>query len=243
MRLYFIRHGQSENNVLNQTQYETSRKHDPLLTDIGQEQAQRIADFLVGAIDMPHPDLEPIAFTKLFVSPMIRALDTAKPIVEALGIVPEVWTDIHEIGGLFTADVEDNITSFPGLTTLDFAERYTTYTLPENVTDTGWWNSPSGRETPDQFLARAIRVAMKLREYAHTNEQIVLVAHAAFLDALIKALLNQLPMHPNTLFYNHYNTGLSRIDFAETIYSSSPDHMRIHYLNRAEHLPPELRTW
>lgn len=243
MRLYFIRHGQSANNVLSFNDYETARSHDPELTDIGHQQAQKIADFLVDAIDMPHPELEPIGFTKMFVSPMIRALDTAKPIADALGIVPEIWTDIHEIGGLFTADTDDNITGFPGLTTADFAEKYPSYVLPEHITDMGWWDVNHGKENPDQFLARAIRVALTLRKYAHTDERIVLVAHAAFLDALIKALMNQLPTHPDTLFYNHYNTGFTRIDFAESQYSTSPDHVRIHYMNRVDHLPPELRTW
>lgn len=243
MRLYFIRHGQSANNVLNQSQYLTHRTHDPELTEIGHQQAQKIADYLVDAIDMPHPELEPIGFTKMYVSPMIRALDTAKPIAEALNIVPEVWTDIHEVGGLFTADAEDNVTGYPGLCTTDFADKYPHYVLPEHISDTGWWNVNHGRETPDQFLGRAIRVAMKLREYAHTDEQIALVAHAAFLDSLIKALLNQLPTHPNNLYYNHYNTGLTRIDFAESTYSTSPDHLRVHYINRVDHLPPELRTW
>ena len=246
MRLYFIRHGQSTNNALghlSREEVELLRSHDPELTDIGVQQAERVAQFLKDAVDMPHPDPEPFAFTKIYVSPMIRALNTAKPIVEALNMQAEVWTDIHEIGGLFKADAEDNVTGFPGLSCHDFAERYPDYILPDNITDKGWWDVNQPRETPDQFMARAIRVVLKLRKMAHTNDRIVLVAHAAFLDSLMKALLSQLPMHPDKLFYNHYNTGITRIDFAESKYSTSPEHIRLHYLNRVDHLPPELRTW
>lgn len=243
MRLYFIRHGQSTNNVLSNNNYESKRTYDPELTDIGVKQAELVAQFLPDAIDMPHPESEPFDFTKIYVSPMIRALNTAKPIVEALNMQPEVSTDIHEIGGLFTADADDKVTGFPGLNCRDFKERYPSYILPETVTEDGWWDVTNPRETPDRFMGRAIRVALKLRKFAHTDERIVLVSHAAFLDSLIKAILGQLPTHPNNLFYNHYNTGITRIDFAESKYSSSPDHIRIHYLNRVDHLPPELRTW
>lgn len=243
MRLYFIRHGQSTNNILSNNNYQSQRTQDPELTEIGVKQAELVAKFLPDAVDMPHSESERFGFTKIYVSPMIRALNTAKPIVEALNMQPEVSTDIHEIGGLFTADAEDNVTGYPGLNCQDFKERYPSYILPDVITDRGWWDVTNPRETPDSFMGRAIRVALNLRKLAHTTERIVLVSHAAFLDSLIKAILGQLPSHPNNLFYNHYNTGITRIDFAESKYSSSPDHIRIHYLNRVDHLPPELRTW
>jgi len=248
MRLYFIRHGQSTNNVLGTSglsfaEIELQRSHDPELTDIGVQQAERVAEFLKDGIDMPIPEMEKFSLTKLYVSPMIRALNTAKPIAEAFNLQAEVWTDIFEIGGLFKADESDSVTGFPGLTIADFAKNYPAYILSETVTETGWWDVNHGRETPEQFMGRAIKVALQIRKWAHTNERIAIVSHAAFLDSLIKALLSQLPRHPNNLFYNHYNTGITRIDFAESKYSNSPDHIRIHYLNRVDHLPPELRTW
>ncbi|MGJ3238847.1 MAG: histidine phosphatase family protein [Anaerolineae bacterium] len=245
MRLYFIRHGQSANNALGaipNEDFERLRSYDPELTEIGVQQAELAGQFLKDGVDMPHEESEPFSFTHLYVSPMIRALNTAFPIAEALNIDPEVWPDIHEIGGLFTAEGEQ-VTGYPGLNCNDFAARYPRYHLPETVTEKGWWDINHGRERPEQFMARAIKVAIALRKRAHTDERVALVAHAAFLDALIKALLNQLPTHPNTLFYNHYNTGITRIDFAESRYSTSPEHIRIHYLNRVDHLPTQLWTW
>ena len=202
-----------------------------------------VGQFLADAVDMPHPEPESFGLTKIYVSPMIRALNTAKPIAESTGLAPEVWTDIFEIGGLFTSDADGNVRNYPGLNRQDFAERYPSYQLPDSVSDAGWWDVNHGHEKPDQFLGRAIRVALRLQKFAASDERIAVVAHAAFLDSVMKALLKQLPTHPDALFYNHYNTGITRIDFAESQYSSSPEHMRIHYMNRVDHLPPELRTW
>src|SRR5687768_15915859 len=102
MRLYLIRHGQSSNNALygkNPEYFENLRSHDPQLTETGQKQAALTAEYLSQA----SPD-DAFDFTHLYVSPMIRAMDTAKPIAEALGIQPEIWLDIHEIGGLYLAN-------------------------------------------------------------------------------------------------------------------------------------------
>ncbi|MEO1289936.1 MAG: phosphoglycerate mutase family protein, partial [Chloroflexota bacterium] len=60
MRLYFVRHGQSTNNVLgtsdlNQEEINLQRHHDPELTEIGVQQAQRVGSFLEDGIDMPEP--------------------------------------------------------------------------------------------------------------------------------------------------------------------------------------------
>lgn len=244
MRLYFIRHGQSENNALYAIKdFETARSHDPQLTDIGQQQAAHIGKFLENAVDMPYPEIEPLKFTHLYVSPMIRAMDTAKPIAAAMNIQPEIWIDIHEIGGLFTADDNNVVTGFPGLTRQYMTDCYPSYILADGITDKGWWDASRGRETPPEFVGRAVSVAMALRERAHTDENIALVAHAAFFDGLLKALLNQMPNHPNNLFYNHYNTGFSRLDFDESRWAQTDNHVRVHYLNRVDHLPSELRTW
>ena len=49
MRLYYIRHAQSENNALwDQTGSDEGRKHDPSLTELGWEQAMRAAHFVCG---------------------------------------------------------------------------------------------------------------------------------------------------------------------------------------------------
>jgi hypothetical protein len=61
-----------------------------------------------------------------------------------------------------------------------------------------------------------------------------IVTHGAFIDTLIKALTNQLP-GPN-LYYHHYNTAITRIDFRREGF------LDIRYINGFDHLPPELVT-
>jgi 2,3-bisphosphoglycerate-dependent phosphoglycerate mutase len=244
MRLYLIRHGQSVNNALAEDGRDIERHYDPDLTDIGHQQAQHVAQFLAKAMDMPGKYAERFQLSHLYCSPMTRALQTCQPISETLGIKPEVWVDIHEVGGLFLADEEGQSRGFPGLTTTQMSEKFPGYVLPETITDTGWWDITKGLEHPPDFIGRAVRVALAIRERSHTDERIALVAHAAFLDLLIKALLSQIPTHPNELFYTHYNTAISRIDFGEGYQSATvQDRLRIHYLNRVDHLPENLWTW
>ena len=52
------------------------------------------------------------------------------------------------------------------------------------------------------------------------------------MDTLLKALFNQLPSHH--LWYHHYNTAITRIDFDEE------GRLHLRYLNRIDHLPPDL---
>jgi 2,3-bisphosphoglycerate-dependent phosphoglycerate mutase len=240
MRLYLIRHGQSSNNALygkSPEDFETLRSHDPQLTETGQQQAAAIAQFL----GQPQAD-EPFEFSHIYVSPMIRAMDTAKPIAETLGLKPEIWVDIHEVGGLFMAN-GDGSKGFPGLSRKYIQDCYPDYKIAEEIREDGWWNANQGKESPGQFLARAVRVALAVREFAATKERIILVSHAAFLDCLVKALLNQIPLHSDVMFYNHYNTGMSRFDIGVDSFFGDVNAMRLHYLNRVDHLVPELRTW
>jgi broad specificity phosphatase PhoE len=176
---------------------------------------------------------------------MTRAMQTAQPIAEALGMKPEVWVDVHEIGGLFLSDDDDNITGFPGLSRSEMSQKFPNYVLTEAITEAGWWDVSKGLELPPNFIARAIRVSQLLHDRAHLDERIAIVSHAGFIDVLIKAFLSQIPTHPNILFYTHYNTAISRLDFGEG-YQGKPspaERVRLHYLNRVNHLPPELWTW
>jgi 2,3-bisphosphoglycerate-dependent phosphoglycerate mutase len=240
MRLYLIRHGQSANNALylkNPEEFENLRSHDPHLTEIGQQQALHAAQYLAQANEEDTFD-----FTHIYVSPMIRAMDTAKPIAEALAVQPEIWQDIHEVGGLYLAN-GDGSKGFPGINRAYIQDCYPTYKIPDEFGENGWWNPSHSKESPGQFLSRAIRVIAALKARVATNERILLVTHAAFADYLVKALLNQLPSNQDTLFYNHYNTGISRFDMGSDSFRGYLDGTRMHYLNRVDHLPATLRTW
>lgn len=225
MQLYLIRHGQSYNNALKD---ETKRHKDPALTQIGEEQAQRLGEY-VGKMDF--------GITHLYCSAMYRALQTCQPIAQALNMQPQVWVDIHEGGGIFLKDYESGeVTGYGGMTRDEITDCFPDYLLPDNVTDQGWWDVAKGEETLADFISRGIKVGLELRERRTSDAVIALVVHAGFMDVLLKALLNQLPLSPRHMFYRHNNTGITRIDF------ELKDRIIIDFLNRTEHLPPDMIT-
>jgi len=236
MELYIIRHAQSTNNALAD---ERDRVRDPLLTELGERQADILARHLANG-----PELQPSAstedgrdgggygITRLYCSPMWRSLQTAYPIGQSLGLTPEVWTDIHEKGGIFLDHWDGRgPIGYPGKTRQEIQKAFPHCILPEDITEEGWWN----RDHEDWAACheRATRVAQALREQAtSSDETIALVSHGGFLDALMKALFSQQP--DGQLFYYHYNTAVSRIDL------NGNGRLDIHYLNRVGHLPVEL---
>ncbi|QPC82844.1 histidine phosphatase family protein [Phototrophicus methaneseepsis] len=238
MQLYLIRHAQSYNNALEDPR---NRVADPDLSDIGFEQARLLGEYAANAVELTSEwprTLSPWQFTHLYVSPMKRTLQTAQPLAKAVGIKPEVWIDIHEHGGIFLANEDGTTTGFGGLSSTEITSTFADYTVPETITDTGWWNPENGEETIPDFVTRAVRVAMALRDRAQSDDIIGLVSHAAFLDALVKALLNQAPIPPSDLFYLHYNTGISRFDFTTEFGGRT----RMMFFNRMNHLPLSLQT-
>ena len=83
MHLYLIRHGQSENNALE----ESLRVKDPGLTEAGLTQVDYLGKWFSGRpLDV------------LITSPFRRALLTTVPIAKATGLTPIVRTAIHEVG-------------------------------------------------------------------------------------------------------------------------------------------------
>lgn len=237
MEIYLIRHGQSANNANGEDL--SKRHHDPPLTELGHRQAEGLAQHLV------RPDYAETAFshfpfqgqrenygiTRLFCSAMHRSLQTTRPVAAALGLVPEVWVDIHEHGGIYLDEAAGK-RGYPGLTRAEISAQFADYTLPEAVHEEGWWNRDF--ETPDLFQARALKVAAQLREWNQTqpDERIGLISHGDFMDALLKALLDQLPS--DHIYYVHYNAAITRIDMHED------GRTRLFYTNRVEHLSSEM---
>jgi broad specificity phosphatase PhoE len=238
MQLLLIRHAESANNLL-ATQhpmpaYMQLRSPDPGITERGVEQADLLARHL-GKGDH--------GITDIYVSPMLRALQTARPTVAALDLSPRLWVAIHEDGGMFTGDprVPDTVRSHPGMTRADFLRDHPEFELVDEITDDGWWTA--GWEDLAACQARAIRVAADLNhraqeEHARAGEPhesvVALVSHGIFLDALIKALFGHLPDRRH--HYHLNNTALTLLDFTPS------GRILLRYLNRTEHLPPDLIT-
>ena len=72
------------------------------------------------------------------------------------------------------------------------------------------------------------------------DEGIAAVSHGTFLDSLLKALLGRLP--GNEIYFNHHNTGITRVDFSTSRTESSMS-VTIRYTNRADHLADNHLTF
>ena len=109
MRLFYIRHGQSENNALwSETGTDSGRNEDPKLTETGHEQARLLAAFILvkdnqartdGKNGEPKRDF--FCFTHLYTSLMVRSVGTATYLSRALGLPLVGWPEIHECGGIY----------------------------------------------------------------------------------------------------------------------------------------------
>jgi len=225
MELYLIRHGQSQNNAWGDSD---RRVADPSLTEIGHQQAQLVAEHVRDADQFEVG--KGYGFDRLFCSAMLRTLQTTAPIAKALNMTAEIWLDWHEEGGIWL-ETDDGPKGFSGLTRSEIESQFPGYQIPDAVTDDGWWNRP--QETLEEMAVRAKRVATVIeREFVGQDIKIACVTHGAFANVLIQTLVSGgvLP----GVYFGHYNTGVSRIDFVDMV--------RPRFINRTEHLPVHLRT-
>ena len=234
-QLYLIRHGQSVNNALADQRLRTA---DPGLTDIGHAQARHIARHLETQPDKTdmrdgRGGVAGHGIRRLYCSPMLRALQTAEPIAAALGLVAEVWLDVFESGGIWldSGDGQGPV-GYPGLRRSELAAKFPGFTLPTEATEEGWWNRPF--EAPEQMSERAARVAAAIRRrLARSEERVAVVSHGTFMNTLIAQLAFGSAV--DGVFFSNHNTAISRLDF-------DGDRLMVRYLNRIDHLPPELAT-
>ncbi|MGA1199481.1 MAG: histidine phosphatase family protein [Candidatus Latescibacterota bacterium] len=225
MELYLIRHGQSQNNAWGDSD---KRVADPALTEIGHQQAQLVADHVRDADQLEAG--KGYGFDRLFCSAMLRTLQTTAPIAKALNLTAEIWLDWHEEGGIWLEE-DGETKGFPGLTRKEVEEQFPNFKIPDTFAHDGWWNR--SRETLDEMAERAKRVAAVIEnEFVGQEIRIACVTHGAFANVLIQTLVSGgvLP----GVYFGHYNTGISRIDFADMV--------RPRFINRTEHLPVLLRT-
>lgn len=231
MKLYLIRHAESENNAL---RHETihRRKVDPDLTPLGYQQRDLLARHIASEAEAVG---EGHAFTHLYTSAMYRSLLTTAPISEALDMAPMVWPDLHEKGGMYL-NRDGCVRGYGGMTRAEIERDFPAYQLPATVCADGWYDRSLGREPEEHSLQRAIRVAWALRSRADSDEVIALVSHAGFLDILLAAIFEHLPYKPKFMRYYHDNTAITRINFYQ-------GWTTLHYLNRVDHLSAALRSF
>jgi 2,3-bisphosphoglycerate-dependent phosphoglycerate mutase len=238
MHLYFIRHAQSANNKLyEETGQWNGRDTDPELTELGHEQARRLAQHVSCAngelLRHDFVNRGKFGFTHLYSSLMVRALTTASYMSEALNLPLTAWEDWHEGGGIFVIDEETSERiGQPGKSRAELAARFPHVQLPATVTDAGWWNRPL--ETPEVQAQRARRVIFDLLErHGGTDDRVAVVSHGGFYNTLLAELLGI--QADNSFWFSLNNTGITRFNFDQ-------EGIALAYANRLEHLPTELIT-
>lgn len=231
MDLYLIRHAQSTNNVLENI---LDRHYDPDLTELGYRQADRLADYLAN-------EQHPYRFTTLYCSPMRRAMLTTRPVAAALGLTPQVWTDVFEYGGIYLQDKDNNKTGYPGLTRAAMQAEFPNFVLPDTVTEKGWWDAALAKETKPACADRARRVVQTIEEWVQQDDdaQVAIVSHAGFIDRIIRGLLGHSFPTDDTYIYRYFtdNTSITHLGL-----SSDPEWpTAMRFMSRVDHLPSEMR--
>jgi len=240
MILYLIRHGQSTNNLLDAElkerteqspydEYMKRRVSEPPLTANGEKQADQLGRF-IGNLPVAH----------LYCSPMLRTMQTMRPVAASLGRAPSVWVDLHEHGGIFQrAGADAEAVGLPGMGRTEMAANFPGYRL-DGIDDKGWWFG--GEEDRAGCHARAARVLEELHRMAQklaADETVAAISHGTFMDSLLKAIVGRLP--GDEFYFNHHNTGITRIDFLPWEGRSSVAFIR--YVNRIDHLADDEPTY
>ncbi|HSG17308.1 MAG TPA: histidine phosphatase family protein [Anaerolineae bacterium] len=247
MRLYIIRHAQSENNAQwANTGSSSRRRPDPLLSETGQQQAQHLADLLARAD--PDAQTDPwdmadqrgFAITHLYTSLMQRTILTATAVASALDLPLLAWLDLHEVGGVFENGPEEGQRiGLPGPNRAFFESHYPHLVLPDSLGEKGWWNRPY--ESRAEVRIRASRVAVELfNRHGGSDERVAIISHGAFSNYLLSHLLDRLVPpddEPNPKFpwLMMSNTGITCLNYADS-------YATLYYTNRLDHLPKGLIT-
>lgn len=249
MQLYIIRHGQSYNNELwTRTGSSTGRLPDPHLTEIGEQQAQQLGQFMAkvdrngnGRLPIDQHNRHGYHLTHLYSSLMFRAVQTGQAIADALDMPLTAWPIIHEWGGIFEhhPETEEPI-PLPGPNRQFFSERFPRFILPDDLQDQGWWQQPY--EPREASVQRAQKFMSSLLErHGNSEDRIGIVTHGGFTAMLLRVIFNALEPNINLgdqefhTWMRMNNTGVTRLDFEENRIIQT-------YVNRVDHLPTELVT-
>ena len=229
MELYLIRHGQSANNLRRQAMTEHAggspastapRMADPPLTDLGKQQARLAGE-----------SLRDEGITTLYCSPMLRTLQTAQIIGEALDLSPHVFLGLHEWDGVWEPRADGDSVQLPGLSRNEMSAQFPGFVLPDDLTDRGWWFHDW--EGDQAMLDLAHRNALSFiahleKDHGASEQRVAAISHGGSGSSLVGALFG-VPQNVLYARFTHDNTGVSRI-------SITPEHRQLRYLNRIDHL-------
>lgn len=247
MELYFIRHGQSQNNA-NWGNPDYKESPDPALTELGIEQACYVSEFIKGTQTLVNPkewntqNRYGFGLTHIYTSLMERAVHTAAPTALALGLPFAAWEEIHESGGIFGRDGEVKSKGLPGKPRSYFEQNFPELVLPRSLNGTGWWNNRP-QETEEECHLRAKKFLSDLLvrhgdQEGQPEYRVAIFSHGGFYNHLMSVIL-RIPWRQVEQGYTSWfllnNCAISRFDFRGS-------EVGIVYLNRTDHLPDRLIT-
>jgi len=175
MRVFLVRHAQSENNALKSPNLDNpSRQSDPSLTKKGWQQCANLTAFFTKEADSKYKRVK-----EIWTSPMKRCLLTAKAVEDGLRTGnARVNGEIFEHGGCFEGgrggsgsgaggdegeneNKTNNATGRPGMGRDEIKQIFPDVIVPEELKN-GWWDAKRGVETVPEAQARAEKVAEML---------------------------------------------------------------------------------
>lgn len=243
MRLYIIRHGQKANI---DPDYDDG--WNAPLTEIGQQQANHLGSYL-----------SECSIDRLYSSSLLRALQTAKFCNARISCDWHVWPIFCESSNnqwpkryaeepdqalqLTAWQTGEHIES-PSVSELEeyHGHYYLLSTIPDRFPDVelsqpfpwpeAWW-IPLRGQTRSMGYVRAELGLHALVEQHEEDDRIALICHGNFGDKLITTLMDfPRRQQPRRFFLDE--TGIARLD------RQYERKWRIEYLNRIDHLPPDL---
>lgn len=241
LQLYFIRHGQSTNNVIldeNNEDYLLVRTTDPELTPVGHEQAQQVAEFLA----RPHTSngYDPqnrsgFGLTHLYCSLMVRATRTGYAIAQKTSLPLVAWPELHETGGLFDVEMVNDEPVFigqPGPDRAFFTAQFPQLVLPDGLPESGWYSRE--KEPREEYPLRAQSIIDRLlTEHGGTDHRVGLVMHGGIFARILSVFFN---IQAENYWLLMNNCGISRIDV------SPSGRVTLVYMNKVEQFPNHLIT-
>ena len=254
MEITFIRHAQSENNAWvphggsSSAPSHPLRQPDPGLTELGERQIARLAEFLLGWWDLRADEEKrrllpaPFRIQRLYSSLMRRALQSAAALAEALAMPVAARTDLHEIGGIY--DGRDGAPArLPGLTRDEVAAEYPNFALPAALGEDGWWRREV--ESFEEATDRAAHFAEWLQEQARAEPtaRIAIVTHGGWLDLLLRELIGQPIRERKGVLFSHFNTSMTRVDILRDSRTDRGGRVILRFQNRVPHLTADLLSY
>ncbi|CAD8175910.1 unnamed protein product [Paramecium octaurelia] len=224
MKIYYVRHGQSMNNIINDLsdqEYEKNRQQDPSLSEQGIKQVRLLTDYL---------KLKKVEFEEIRCSPQQRAIQTAQLLSEGFKVPLKIQQNLHEKGGNQQLNK-----GFPGLTRKEFQNQYPGFEIDELIQDAGWYFKDK-RETDEECTQRAEKVLQDLQK--ETKKSILIIGHGNFMDQVMGIVCGR--AQNSKYFYYHQNCGITLLKNDgygfEIDYYNDYSFLDMHYINTGEDL-------